>query len=302
MTLLRHTLSLILAAGVIGPATAAEPKDLQRELPKAPEQGPRFSPPDPATIPDNKMGEMIRRGRDIFVNTQAHAKDYVGNGLNCVNCHVNDGRQAGSAPLWGAMGMYPAYRGKNDMVNTIQHRIQGCFKYSMDGTPPPANGEVLTALVAYGHWMAKGAPQGEALPGRGYPDVDKPAKQPDFDRGRQVFADNCALCHGADGHGTRVDGEYVFPPLWGPDSFNWGAGMHRINTAAEFIQANMPYGKGGSLSTQQAWDVALFINSHERPRDPRYSGDFQELVQTYHQHQCQYGKTVDGKHLTGIVE
>ena len=67
---------------------------------------------------------------------------------------------------------------------------------------------------------------------------------------------------------TRVlpDGTFAFPPLWGKDSFNWGAGMHRVDTAAGFIKANMPYGRGGMLTEQQAWDVALFMNSHERPK------------------------------------
>ncbi len=61
----------------------------------------------------------------------------------------------------------------------------------------------------------------------------------------------------------------VFPPLWGSNSFNWGAGMHRVNTAAGFIKANMPLGKPNSLSDQEAWDVAAYINSFPRPADPR---------------------------------
>jgi thiosulfate dehydrogenase len=45
--------------------------------------------------------------------------------------------------------------------------------------------------------------------------------------------------------------------------------MNRVETAAAFIKANMPLGKGGTLSLQEAWDVAKFMNSHERPSDPR---------------------------------
>lgn len=66
--------------------------------------------------------------------------------------------------------------------------------------------------------------------------------------------------------------------------------MHRINTAAAFIRANMPFGKAGSLSNQQAWDVALYINSHERPQDPRFNGDIEKTKKQFHQHQCVYGK------------
>ena len=33
----------------------------------------------------------------------------------------------------------------------------------------------------------------------------------------------------------------------------------------------MPLGKSGTLSEQEAWDVAAFMNSHERPQDPRFT-------------------------------
>ncbi|MEJ2452407.1 MAG: c-type cytochrome, partial [Gammaproteobacteria bacterium] len=120
----------------------------------------------------------------------------------------------------------------------------------------------------------------------------------DFQRGKQVFASNCALCHGSHGQGTVQKGRNVFPPLWGKQSYNWGAGMHRINTAANFIHANMPLGKGGSLSIQQAWDVAYYINSHERPQDPRYKGSYKKTKKAFHQHECRYGDTIN-HHVLG---
>ncbi|GAB3628155.1 hypothetical protein GCM10027419_30060 [Pandoraea terrae] len=87
----------------------------------------------------------------------------------------------------------------------------------------------------------------------------------------QVYARRCALCHGADGQGQASGGKTVFPPLWGPKSFIWGAGMHELQNAAGFMKENMPLGLGGSLTDQQAWDVALFMDSHERPQDPRFA-------------------------------
>lgn len=249
-----------------------------------------FTPPSPAAIPHNEFGDMVRLGKQIFVHTQRNAGEYVGNGLNCVNCHLNAGRLANAAPLWGAWGMYPAYRGKNDKVNTMIDRIQGCFTFSMNGTPPPADSQVMTALMSYTYWLSQGAPIGKALPGRGYPDLPEPAKEPSRERGAAVYQANCAVCHGADGHGKKVDGSYIFPPLWGPDSYNWGAGMHRIATAAQFIHANMPLGRGGeALSVQQAWDVAAFVDTHPRPQDPRFDGDMAQTDAQYHNHACYYG-------------
>jgi thiosulfate dehydrogenase len=63
----------------------------------------------------------------------------------------------------------------------------------------------------------------------------------------------------AAGHG------YAFPPLWGPDSFNRGAGMARVSIAAAFIQAKMPLGAGGTLSDQEAYDIAAYVTSQPRP-------------------------------------
>lgn len=70
--------------------------------------------------------------------------------------------------------------------------------------------------------------------------------------------------------------------------------MHRINTAAAFIHANMPLGKGQSLGAQEAWDVALFINSHERPRDPRATGSISEADRQYHREECAFGDEIEG--------
>lgn len=257
-----------------------------------------YKVPDEDTIPENEFGRMVRLGKKIFTHTGEHAGQYVGNSMKCVNCHLDAGRLAHSAPLWAAWVRYPAYRSKNNMVNTMEERFQGCFTYSMNGTPPSTKSKTLKALMSYSYWMAQGAPTGVELPGRGYPKLPDPGKTPDDQRGRQVFSQNCAVCHGENGQGTKQYGKYVFPPLWGRDSFNWGAGMHRVNTAAAFIRANMPLGKGGSLTVQQAWDVAYYLNGHERPQDPRYQGAVEKTKNSYHQHACRYGKKVR-EHILG---
>lgn len=291
-------ISTVLVSHIFSGAAISADNTARAEALSKPVSVKSYLPPGEETIPDNQFGELVRLGKNIFTDTRKYAKKYVGNGLNCSNCHLNAGRLANSAPLWAAWVKYPAYRGKNKMVNTMEQRIQGCFVYSMNGSPPPADSNELKALMSYSYWLAKGAPTGVDLPGRGYPKLEKPGKNPDLARGKQVYAENCALCHGDDGNGTKINQVYAFPPLWGKQSFNWGAGMHRINTAAAFIRANMPLGKGGSLSNQQAWDVAYYINSHERPQDPRFKGDVDATKQAYHQHQCRYGEK-QNKHQLG---
>lgn len=252
--------------------------------------GAAFQPPPDSAIPAGPDGEMIRFGGKVFTDTGRYAKPYTGNALTCANCHLDRGRLADSAPMWAAFGRYPRYRKKNNKVNTLADRIQGCFLFSMNGKPPPADSKQVVALESYFRWLATGAPVGVDLPGTGYPEPPKPAQQPDPARGAQVFKEHCALCHGGDGQGRRSAGAYVFPPLWGPHSFNWGAGMHRINTAAAFIGANMPYGAAGSLTNQEVWDVAAFIDHHPRPQDPRFTGDVRETKAKYHDHMGYYGE------------
>lgn len=275
-----------LAAGVV--------MDDQSQLTPKPTAAPAgFQPPRESELPDNAFGKLVREGHAIFVDTQTYAAEYVGNGLNCTNCHLEQGRKADSAPLWAAYPMYPAYRKKNDKVNSYTERMQGCFQFSMNGKAPPTDSKVLSALTAYSYWLSSGAPIGKELPGRAYPAIPQPKGGYDIAKGKLVYAQNCAICHGENGEGQKAGAHYVFPPLWGKDSFNWGAGMHRINTAAAFIKQNMPLGKGGTLSDDDAWHVAAYMNSHERPQDPRLvDGSIDKTHERYHAN--------DGVNLYGV--
>ena len=288
--------ALACALGSAHAAQVAMEDQSQLKVPPA-SQAPVFVPPAQSELPDNAFGKMVRDGYALFVDTQRLAPAYVGNGMKCSNCHLDQGRMAHSAPLWGAYPMYPAYRKKNDKVNTYAERIQGCFQFSMNGKAPAADSHEITALSVYSYWLASKAQVGVEPPGRGYPDVAQPAGGYDIARGKQVYQQQCALCHGTDGEGQKVADDYVMPPLWGKDSYNWGAGMHRINTAASFIKYNMPLGKPGSLSDQQAWDVAAYINKHERPQDPRLvEGSVEKTRLKYHANDGVnlYGQTVEG--------
>ena len=243
-----------------------------------------FAPPPEAEIPNDVFGQTIRRGIAIFTDTRNEAKPYAGDGLACASCHLDRGRRPGAAPMWAAWVRYPRFRAKNDAVNTMTMRIQGCFRFSMNGTPPPDDSEIVTALQTYFFWLARGAPTGATLAGAGFPRLADPAEPPSIARGEAVFAGKCAACHGSDGEGRHVAGGvgYQFPPLWGANSYNWGAGMTSVATAAAFIRANMPYGLRDALTEQEAWDVAMFVDSHERPQDPRFNGNLAETRARYH--------------------
>ena len=290
---------LILAGGLVaaGGLIVAAPGRAETPAPApAPKPSAAFTSPPDSAIPNDGFGAMVREGEAIFRDPAAHAGAYVGNSLTCANCHLDAGRLANTAPLGPAYVEYPAYRAKNGRVNTYEERLQGCFRYSMNGKAPPLGDKVLVALASYSYFLAKGAPTGEELPGRGYLKLPKPAQGLDFARGAAVYGAKCAICHGATGAGQKgADGVAVFPALWGTDSFNWGAGMGSIKNAAGFIKAAMPLGQGYSLSDQQAWDVATFIDSHERPQDPRFTTDVATTRAKFHDDaDSMYGRSVNG--------
>jgi len=64
------------------------------------------------------------------------------------------------------------------------------------------------------------------------------------------------------------------PPVWGHGSYNIGAGMARVSVAAAFIKSNMPRGWGWSLTDDEAFDVAAYINSQPRPDFPGKARDW----------------------------
>ncbi len=225
-----------------------------------------FTPPPESAIPAGPLGDSIKRGEQIFTTTHKYAGPFVGNNLNCSDCHLDKGRKAGSIPMWGAWPLYPQFRTKNNKVNTMALRIQECFLYSMNGKKPPADSDVITDLQSYFAWLATGAPTGMTLEGSGYPMLPASNISPDPERGAQLFTKSCAACHGADGAGNAAA---AIPPLWGPQSFNGGAGMHEVEKAARFIRANMPLGQENTLTPDQARDLAAYINSKPRPADPR---------------------------------
>ncbi|MEO8006335.1 MAG: c-type cytochrome [Betaproteobacteria bacterium] len=287
-----------LEPGAVPEAPRPDKPEAWTPTPQSPDD---FTPPPDAAIPAGPYGDLVRLGQNIFEDTAKYAGEYSRNGLSCRNCHLDRGRAASSGPMWAAYVHYPEYRKKDGLVNTMQMRIQGCFRYSQNGVVPAADSREVTALLTYFHWLATGLPVGIKPKAVGYPRLVAPQQAPNLQRGSKVYAANCALCHGEDGQGRSSQGRVVFPPLWGPRSFNWGAGMHQVDMAAAFIKSNMPYGAGNTLGDQDAWDVAAYMNSRPRPQDPRFADSAEKTREKYHASPefDYYGREIDGVVLGG---
>jgi thiosulfate dehydrogenase len=216
---------------------------------------------DPAALPTGPVGEMISYGHELIVNTRKHLKPYVTSNMDCQACHVNGGTKARGGTFVGIAAQFPQWNKRAKRVISLQDRLAECFLYSMNGHPPAYNSREMEAMVAYISYLSRGAKLGSK------PDPNvrlaqiTPPQKPDAHRGQQVYTQKCSACHGANGAGNAM-----FPPLWGPTSFNGGAGMHRLNTMAGFVRYNMPQNAPGTLSDQEAYDVSAYVLTHSRPK------------------------------------
>ena len=223
--------------------------------------------PSDADIPEGPLGLSIRRGRALLQHTRDSLPRYAASELRCFSCHLREGTQAGALALIGVYSRFPQYRDRNGLVNLLEDRINDCFERSLNGKALPRDGREMRDLIAYFAFISRGvAPPGE-FPGSALRRLDPlPA---DTGRGRVVFAEACARCHGADGGGTPLA-----PAVWGPRSFNIGAGMARLRSAAAFIRDNMPNDRAVVLTDQQAFDVAGYVVSRPRPDFARKASDW----------------------------
>ena len=199
--------------------------------------------------------------------------------LACASCHLAVGTEPGTLNLLQTTEHYPRFSARVGLKTDVEDRVNECMQRSMNGKPLPRDSAEMIAMADYirslgGLKEAMGAAQRKAHEPVGF---KTPNRAADLKGGKKVFDARCAACHGSDGSGLRASANpiqgYVFPPLWGPDSFNDGAGMHRVLTAARFVKARMPLGNP-NLSDDESFDVAAYLNSQPRPEMPNLEQDY----------------------------
>jgi thiosulfate dehydrogenase len=209
--------------------------------------------------------DLIALGKRIFDDTPNAAKLFVGSRLACSSCHLKDGTAPYAAPLVGIAAFFPEFSQRVDRKISLQDRIDECFVRSENGRPLPENGREMAALIAYIESLHRSNSEGSEPASRGLVKLTALTGSPQ--KGEAIYTAQCASCHGSDGAGIAP----TFPPLWGPASFNDGAGMSHIENMAAFVVKNMPPTSPGSLSPQQAFDVSSYIHAKPRPKyNPKY--------------------------------
>ena len=226
-----------------------------------------WQPPVVDSTPNDPYAAAVYRGLAIMTHTRDSLPSYVGGNLSCTSCHLDEGRREDAARLAGVMARYPRYMSRTGAVVPIEDRVNYCFTRSLAGSKLPPDSREMQDIVAYLAFISRGVPTGEHVSGEGMPAMGQHTG--DSTRGRALFANNCARCHGDDGAGMGP-----IPALWGPQSFSVGASMARQERAASFIRHNMPFDRPGILTDQQAFDIAAYITSMPRPDSPGKESDY----------------------------
>lgn len=256
-------------------ATEIKAKDIasqRKPLNAQPDHSRPFETPRLANMLNEKNAEQLIYGARLNIETRDLLPKNVGNALNCASCHLNAGTVADGSPYIGISAFFPGYAPRAGRTITLEDRINGCFLRSMNGKPLPLDSDELKAMVALFDWMRNETKPEDKVEGRGVGKVSTDII-PNAENGKKIYSAQCALCHGSDGEGIKnAKGQWVYPPLWGDESFNIGAGMARTYTAAAFVKRNMPIamhnkfplGQGG-MTDQEAVDVAEYFSHQPRP-------------------------------------
>lgn len=234
-----------------------------------------WTAPDVRTITDASQKEEVEYGKDLI----AHTARYLGpkgsvmqlsNGMNCQNCHLQAGTAVFGNNYGSVASQYPKFRARSGTEEGIEKRVNDCFERSLNGKALDSESKEMKAIVAYINFLGSNVPKGEKASGSGFKDLPYLDRAADPELGKAVYTGKCQSCHQPDGEGVmNPDGsEYAFPPLWGKNSYNDGAGLYRISNFAKYVKYNMPMGvthESTVLTDEEAWDVAAYINSQPRP-------------------------------------
>lgn len=235
-----------------------------------------WTPPDTNLIEKEKDATLIKYGRQLIANTSyffgpSGISNSTSNGMNCQNCHLDAGTKIFGNNYSAVASTYPKFRGRSGSIETIEKRVNDCFERSLNGIALDENSSEMKAIVSYIKWVGQNVSKGESPKGSGLMNIsfiDRPA---DPEKGRIFYKQKCTVCHGENGQGIKNESgkAYAFPPLWGDNSYNTGAGLFRLSRFAGYIKANMPLGATHltpQLSDEECWDIAAYVNSLPRPQ------------------------------------
>ncbi len=234
-------------------------------------------PPSESTLDGNPAKDHILYGRDLIVNTalffgpKGKVNANSTNGMNCQNCHLDAGTRVFGNNYSAVASTYPKYRARSGASENIYKRVNDCFERSLNGKALDTNSKEMQAITSYIKWLGKDVEKGKKPDGSGLKDIAMLDRACEPLKGKAIYIEKCQVCHSKNGDGqlNPATGAFLYPPLWGPKSYNVGAGLYRISNFAKYVKYNMPLGsthENSQLSDEEAWDIAAFVNSQEHPK------------------------------------
>ncbi len=240
-----------------------------------------YRPPDTSKIPNDKFGEMVRYGRNLMLNTayyigpEGKNGQYLGNKMNCTNCHQDAGTKPYAFSLMLSHEHYPQYRAREAKVLSLAERVNNCVMRPHSGRPLPLDSKEMLAFLSYFKWInSQVKPEDRNMNGFQNLTITFSPRAGDPEKGQKLYTEKCLRCHGEDGAGVFKPGNggYLYPPLWGEFGYQPGSSMHRVIKQARWLKANMPNDQATYfkpiLTDEEAIDIASFINDdriHKRP-------------------------------------
>ncbi len=234
-----------------------------------------WKPADINLITDVSLKKQVEYGRELITHTAKYlgpngSVKKITNGMNCNNCHLDAGTKAWGNNYGSVYSMYPKMRARSGQVENLYKRISDCMERSLNGQTLKEDSKEIKAMIAYIEYIGKDVPKGEEATAAGIYNLEFLPRAADTIEGKKLYNKMCVRCHQANGQGTMDQEkiEYVYPPLWGDNSYNQGAGLYRISRFAGYIKYNMPQGATydkPQLSNEQAWDIAAYVATQPRP-------------------------------------
>lgn len=227
-------------------------------------------------ITTGSQRKMVAYGEDLVANTARYLGPHgsvlqMSNGMNCQNCHLDAGTRPWANNFGAVYSTYPKLRARSGKVEDIYKRVNDCFERSLNGKSLDTTTYEMRSIYAYIKWLGQDVQKGKKPYGAGIPTVAYLDRAADPQKGKIVYTTICQSCHGQNGEGAlSADGKtYTYPPLWGANSYNDGAGLYRLSRFVAFVKNNMPFNQAThadpKLTDEEAWDVAAFVNAQPRP-------------------------------------
>lgn len=190
---------------------------------------------------------LVIYGEELIANTSRYlgpngSVAQVTNGMNCQNCHLSAGRKTWGNNYGAVAANYPKFRDRSGTIETVYKRVSDCMERSLNGSALDSNSHEMKAMIAYIKWVGYAVPKDSTPKGTGIKPPEYLDRAASPEKGQVVYTAKCQSCHGANGQGLMAADakSYTYPPLWGDQSYNIGAGLFRLSASRDTCATTCP--------------------------------------------------------------